>query len=68
MSRNIVVLLKSNEGRALVEEKCQAAGMRIETLEELIKAELDQQGKMRKRGLRYEFDHIFDDALSEDDN
>lgn len=60
MPRNIVVLLNSEEGRALVKQKCRAAGIKIGTLEELIEAELDQQGKMRKAGLWEEFDRILD--------
>lgn len=38
------------------------AGVKIGVLEELIEAELDQQGKRRKRGLWDEFDRILDDA------
>ena len=66
MPRNIVVLLKSGEGRALVKKKCRSAGMRIGLVEELIDAELDQQGKMRKAGLWEEFDRIFDTAAPEE--
>ncbi|MGE3424883.1 MAG: hypothetical protein AB7N24_22775 [Dehalococcoidia bacterium] len=62
MPRNIVVLLNSEEGRALVKQKCRAAGIKISMLEELIEAELDQQGKMRKAGLWEEFDRILDPA------
>lgn len=61
MPRNIVVLLNSEEGRALVRRKCRTAGIKIGVLEELIEAELDQQGKKRKAGLWVdEFDRIFD--------
>lgn len=66
MSRNIVVLLNSDEGRALVRKKCRAAGIRIAVLEELIEAELGQQGKMRKAGLWEEFDRILDEPTLED--
>ncbi|MGE0117032.1 MAG: hypothetical protein AB7S71_09375 [Dongiaceae bacterium] len=65
MPRNIVVLLNSEEGRALVKSKCRAAGMRIGVLEDLIEAELDQQGKKRKAGLWEEFERIFDEAAPE---
>ena len=66
MPRNIVVLLNSEEGRALVRSKCRAAGIKISTLEQLIDAELDQQGKIRKRGLWEEIDRILDDAAEGD--
>jgi hypothetical protein len=60
------VLLNSEEGRTLVKSKCRAAGMRIGVLEELIEAELDQQGKKRKAGLWEEFERIFDEAAPEE--
>jgi hypothetical protein len=66
MPRNIVVLLNSEEGRTLVKQKCRAAGVRIGVLEELIEAELDQQGKKRKAGLKEEFDRILDDTPAEE--
>lgn len=66
MPRNIVVLLKSEEGRSLVKKKCRAAGMRISLIEDLIEAELNQQGKMRKAGLWGEFDRIFDSLVPEE--
>lgn len=62
MPRNVVVLLNSEEGRSLVKKKCRAAGVRIRVLEELISAELEQQGKMRKAGIWDDFDRIFDAA------
>lgn len=65
MPRNIVVLLNSEEGRALVRKKCRAAQVPISLLEELIEAELDQQGKKRKAGLWEEFDRILDEASGE---
>nr|WP_256476121.1 hypothetical protein [Siccirubricoccus soli] len=59
-------MLNSEEGRALVRKKCRAAGIRIGVLEELIEAELDQQGKRRKAGLWEEFDRILDEAAPEE--
>ena len=67
MTMNVVVLMRSEKGRALVREKCKAAGLDITVLERLIGAELDQVGKLRKRGLWEDFDEIFDD-LDEDEN
>jgi len=59
-------LLKSPEGRKLVREKCATIGLDISVLEQLIKAEVEQLGKMQKRGLWEDFDEIFD-ALEEED-
>lgn len=68
MPDNGVVLLKNEEGRDLVRRKCAAAGVRMSTLEELVAAEFDGQGKKRKAGLYPEFDRIFDEADTEESN
>jgi hypothetical protein len=64
----VVVLLNTEEGRSLVKRKCRAAGIKLGLLEELIEAELDQQGKKRKAGLWEEFDRILEefDRILED--
>jgi hypothetical protein len=62
----VVVLLNSDEGRSLVKRKCRAAGVRLAVLEELIEAELDQQGKKRKAGLWEELERILDAAAPEE--
>lgn len=67
MSRNVVVLLKSEDGRALIRNRCKQARIPIHILEELISCEVEQQGKMRKAGLWDEFDRIFD-ALAEEES
>ena len=67
MSANVVVLMRSEKGRALVREKCKASGLDETVLERLIKAELEQVGKLKKRGLRGDFDEIFAD-LDEDED
>lgn len=64
MTSNAVTVLNSEEGRALVRKKCRAAKIPISVLEELIEAELDQQGKKRKAGLWDEIDRILDDLDS----
>lgn len=58
MTENIVVLMRSEEGRRLVRKKCKAAGLDMEVLERLIDLELDQAGKLRKRGLWTSFDEV----------
>ena len=60
MSKDVVVLLKSPEGRRLVRSKCAELGLDIFVLEQLIDAEVGQMGKLRKRGLYEDFDEIFD--------
>jgi hypothetical protein len=65
MSRNVVVILNRDEGRALVRKRCRQAQIPIAVLEELIDAELEQQGKKRKAGLWDEFDRIFDNLTEE---
>ena len=67
MTMNVVVLMRSEKGRALVREKCKASGLDITVLEQLIEAELDQVGKLRKRGLWEDFDEILAD-LDEDED
>ncbi len=66
MPRNVVVLLNSEEGRSLVKRKCRAAGVKLSMFEELIEAELDQQGKKRRSGLYDELDRILDSASPEE--
>ena len=51
MTMNVVVLMRSEKGRALVREKCKASGLDMAVLERLIGAELDQVGKLRKARL-----------------
>lgn len=67
MAINIVVLMRSERGRRLVREKCKMANLDIDVLERLIDAELGQVGKLRKRGIRLEFDDIFGELDEEND-
>ena len=59
MAANVVVLMQSEKGRRLVRDKCKAADLDMWVLEQLIKLELDQAGKLKKRGLWQDFDEIF---------
>ncbi|WP_114373905.1 hypothetical protein [Elioraea thermophila] len=61
MPRHSVVLLGTEEGRRLVARKCREAGVRFAAFEELVEAELDQQGKKKKKGLWEEFDRILEE-------
>lgn len=67
MSRKVVVLLNSADGRKLVSRRCKEAGLHMADLEQLIEAEVEQLGKMRKAGLWEEFDRILD-GMDEEDN
>jgi len=66
MPKNIIVILNTDEGRALVRRKCRAAKVKIATFEQLVDAELDQQGKQRKRRLWEEFDRLLDEDSEQD--
>lgn len=59
MVRNVVVLMRSEQGRRLVRDKCRADGLDMSVLEQLINLELDQAGKLRKHGLWQDFDDVF---------
>lgn len=65
MPRNVVVLLSTEDGRDLVKRICTEAGIRVSTFEQLVTAELDQQGKQRKAGLWEDFDQILDEAVAD---
>jgi hypothetical protein len=65
MPRKVVVILDSKEGRELVRRKCREIKLKMPIFERLVEAELDQQGKQRKRGLREEFDEILDEDAGE---
>jgi hypothetical protein len=65
VTRNVVVLLNSDEGRRLVRSKARSAGIKLPIFERLVEAELDRQGMMRRAGLWDEFDEILDEAAEE---
>ncbi len=60
-----VVLLRSEAGRKLVRSKCREADLDLGVLEQLIAIEMDQQGKLRKRGITEAFNEIFDNIEPE---
>ena len=68
MPNSHVVLLRSEAGRRLVRSKCRAAGLDPSILEQLIATEIDQQGKLRKRGITEAFNEIFDGIETETDD
>ena len=60
MPKSHVVLLQSEAGRKLIRKKCKKKGLDPVVLEQLITSEIDQQGKLRKRGITEAFNEIFD--------
>ena len=67
MSNGHVVILRSQAGQELIRSKCKAAGLDAGVLKELISAEMDQLGKLRKRGITDAFNEIFDSIETETD-
>ena len=67
MKRHAVVLLADKNGRKLVREKCLKHGFDINHFEDLVNLELEQVGKLRKRGMNERFDEILDVMDAESD-
>jgi hypothetical protein len=65
MSASGIVLLNSTKGRKIVKKHCKELGISIELIEDLVGAELEQVGKLRKRGLFESFDELLDQELGE---
>jgi len=61
--KNSLPLFENGETREIAKRHCRSIGISITILEDLIRAELDQVGKQRKRGLW----QAFDDILSEEE-
>lgn len=47
-----ISLLDKDSGRNALKRACRKAGVGIKVIEDLVEAELEQAGKLRKRGLR----------------
>lgn len=60
MARNVVVILDKLEGRQLVKDLCRKHKVRFAEFEELVQAEVEQNGKQKKRGISESFDDILD--------
>jgi hypothetical protein len=61
MPKNVVTLLHPDgNGRASAKRLCRKHGLRYAEFEELVEAEVQQTGKLRKRGLSDQFDDILD--------
>lgn len=53
-----IVLLESKTGKALVKEKCQQRGIDPSLLGELLGVELEQLGRLRRRGINDQIDEL----------
>lgn len=53
-----ISLLEKGEGRNLLKRHCRAIGVPVKVIEELLRVELEQVGRVRRRGMNDEFDDI----------
>lgn len=64
---NGISLLEKGEGRKLLKEHCRRIGVSVKTIEELVKIELDQVGRIRKRGLFEQFEDVLSSTSDAED-
>jgi len=60
---NGIPLFEQGDARDALKKKCREAKIPIKLLEDLVEAEIEQIGRLRKRGLRERFDHLLDPNL-----
>ncbi len=63
---NGIPLFEQGDARDALKKKCREAKIPIKLLEDLVEAEIEQIGKLRKRGLRERFDQLLDPNSSAD--
>jgi len=56
-----VILLDSETGRKIVQRKCKEERLPVQLIRDLVSAEMEQEGKLRKRGLFERFDEILEE-------
>jgi hypothetical protein len=61
---NGIPLFGQGDARDALKRKCREAKIPIKLLEDLVEAEIEQIGKLRKRGLRDRFDHLLDQSFT----
>jgi hypothetical protein len=66
MSPKSLPLLESG-GREALKRACRAAKIRIGYIDQLVEAELEQVGRLRKRGLKERFDKILGEITADPD-
>ena len=59
---NGISLLEKGEGRTLLKAACRKRGISVKTIEELVRVEIDQVGRVRRRGMFDQFDEILSKA------
>lgn len=64
---NGIPLFEQGDARNALKKKCREAKIPIKLLEDLVEAEIEQIGKLRKRGLRERFDFLLDPNMGGDD-
>ena len=57
---NGIPLFEQGDAREALKRRCREAKISIKLLEDLVEAEIEQIGKLRKRGLRERFDQLLD--------
>ena len=57
---NGIPLFEQGDARDALKKKCREAKIPIKLLEDLVEAEIEQIGKLRKRGLREKFDQLLE--------
>lgn len=63
---NGIPLFEQSDAREALKRRCREAKISIKLLEELVEAEIEQIGKLRKRGLRERFDQLLDPNTGSD--
>ena len=66
MPKGVVILFGNSESRQVIQEVCEENGVHYSALEDLVKAEIEQTGKQKKKGLWDSFDDILDRFIKEE--
>ena len=66
MKGRAIALLEKDSGRDALKRACRKAKVSIGTIEALVEAELEQVGKLRKRGLWERFDEVLSEDVDEE--
>ncbi len=60
-----IALLEKDSGRDILKKVCRKHNVKVQLIEQLVEAELEQVGKLRKRGLYDKFDDVLDQFIEE---
>jgi len=67
MVKALLAVLEQEEGRAIVRRLCRESNIDVDVLEELVEEEMNQIGKMKKKGMWDKFDDILDRIKEQDE-